>query len=177
MANTIVPGDRLVVKRRAFGTIGRGDIVAFRYSKDPTYYLGRIVGLPNEDIQARGTSVFANGTKLPERIVNVKDFDPRDDQLIETGAEGDGPYRVFYVHSADHSSDTPFAGTEPYHIPESDYFIMGDNRDNSEDSRYRGPVSKKDIFGKAVLIYWSSRHSTEPPNEETRWDRIGKRLP
>jgi len=176
MANTIIPGDHIFVKQRAFGPIIRGNIVVFRYPNDTSAYLGRIVGLPEEDIQVRGRSVFIDGTKLQERIVNVEDWDAGYDHLTERGTEADGPYSVFYGVLADHSSDTPFASAESFHIPKNDYFIMGDNRDNSEDSRYRGPVKQNDILGKPILIYWSTRHSINPANEKTRWERIGMRL-
>ena len=69
--------------------------------------------------------------------------------------------------------DARFGVAEEFHIPANQYFLLGDHRDNSLDSRFRGPVPRELIWGKPTMIYWSS--FGEPPGEEiVRWDRIGK---
>src|SRR6266852_3843216 len=76
MANTILPGDCLVVKKRAFGEINRGDLIVFRYPADPrTYYLARVIGLPGEMLEVRGRNLFIDDKQLMEQRVTVKPDD------------------------------------------------------------------------------------------------------
>ena len=173
MANTLLPGDRLVVKKRFFGTINRGDIIVFRYSDDSTRYLARVVGLPGETIQIRGTRILINQNELPEERVFVKQDDFSLDLIEETTSEGQGPYRVFYLSDQLRIDDTPY-GSRPFKIPAESYFVMGDNRDNSADSRYRGPVKSSAITGKVQTIYFSVTSTDSEDSESIRWDRVFK---
>ena len=185
MANTIIPGDTLLMTK-AFGKIERGAaIILFQYSPeyirperrehDPFgYRIARVVGLPGETIQMRSRTVYINGHALGEQKVLARDVDPSEPlQVIST--EGSGPYRVFYTTrmNEDESAlvnDVPFAGEEPFQIPKDSYFVMGDNRDNTEDSRYRGPVPRNLIWGNVALIVYSTTVKTD----ELRWDRMFK---
>lgn len=183
MANTIIPGDHLIV-RKLLGDVNRGDIVIFQFPNDlSVHYVKRVVGLPGERIQVRGYFVFVNGVPIPEQRVLVT----RDEHFIkgfleELSTEGVGPYRVFYYRRdaenpviTDDPVDARFGVAEEFHIPANQYFLLGDNRDNSLDSRFRGPVPRELIWGKPTMIYWSS--FGEPPVEEdVKWDRIGKSL-
>ena len=164
MLNTIVPGDRLVV-HRLFGNPNRGDIVAFQYPGDQAYYITRIIGLPGESIQLKGKLVYINGRPIAEQRVLV---DPRyngKEPLQELSTEGSGPYRVYYVkHSFEEDEMSSgmsgdFGVETPFQIPNDSYFLMGDNRDNSEDSRYRGPVPRNLIWGKPSIVYYSESNS------------------
>lgn len=186
MENTILRGDYLVVKKRAFGEIKRGDLIVFRYPRDISQrYLFRVVGLPSERIEIRGRSVFINGQKLNEQRVIVEpdpSFDS--DSLQELSTEGSGPYRVYYFsrETGDESAlgrgnqDYPFGGNRPYQIPENEYFVMGDNRDNSEDSRFWGTVPRDLVFGKPNMIYWSVRHDTATGTGSIRWNRVFSKI-
>ena len=178
MANTIIPGDRLIVKKRAFGEITRGDIIVFSYPRDPSMkYVSRVIGLPQETIEVRGKFVYINGKRLAEQRVTVKpNFDG--DTLQELSTEGAGPYRVFYVSregldQAGVPSDLDggdFGTSGPFQIPDHEYYVMGDNRDNSEDSRYKGTVPRALVFGKPTMIYWSVSRD-KAGNESPRWER------
>src|SRR5690349_13310099 len=95
MLNTILLGDQLLLNR-AFGKLERGQIVLFRYPGASDQYISRIVGLPGEYIQFRGTSVSVNDRQLDEQRVTVEPETPSQQELHEISTEGNGPYRVFY---------------------------------------------------------------------------------
>jgi signal peptidase I len=175
MMNTIVPGDRIAV-HKSFGSIERGRIVVFQYPKDFTYYIARVIGLPGETIQMRGRTVYINEHALNEQRVLVRETEPYE-PLQELSTEGSGPYRVFYARSVEDESPsvdaTNFGTHIPFRIPADTYFVMGDHRDNSEDSRYRGSVPRNLIWGEASIIYYSKAMSK---GGEIRWERIFKKL-
>ena len=183
MANTIIPGDHLIVKK-LWGDVSRGDILIFQYPDDPSVqYVARVAGLPGERIQVRGYFVYVNGVPIPEqRVMVAQNDDFIRDFLEELSTEGAGPYRVFYYRRdpanptvADDPVDARFGVAEEFHIPANQYFLLGDHRDNSLDSRFRGAVPRELLWGKPTMIYWSSFH--QPPEEEKiSWDRIGKRV-
>jgi signal peptidase I len=177
MANTIVPGDYLITKR-LFGEVQRGDIIIFVYPSQPAVqYVSRVVGLPGETIFMHDTAVCVNDKPIPEQRVFVKyPYDFVFGVLDEISTEGSGPYRVFYFKRGEEvlptaSADMKFGVTEPFHIPQNEYFVMGDNRDNSLDSRFQGTVPRKLIWGKPTSIYWSSY-----ADRKVKWERIGKKI-
>ena len=164
MANTIVPGDHLIVIKY-LGEIGRGDIVVFKFPRDQSVqYVGRVVGLPQETIEVRERSVYINGSEIPEEKVTVKFDEVTDSPLEEISSEGSGPYRVFYwprdeataSRQPNDYSEATFGTAGPFQIPEGQYFLMGDNRDNSYDSRFYGTVARELIWGESTLVYWSA---------------------
>jgi signal peptidase I len=179
MANTIVPGDCLVT-RRLFGEVKRGDIIMFAYPNDPsTHYVSRVVGLPGETIHVQGTSIYINEKAIPEQRVFVKyPYDFEFSVLDEISTEGSGPYRVFYFKNGEVlfptvSPEMKFGVAEPFQVPQNEYFVMSDNRDDSLDSRVKGPVPRNLIWGRPTVIYWSS-HPDQSHREQVKWDRIGK---
>jgi signal peptidase I len=181
MKNTILPGDRLVVSRFP-QEIKRGDIIVFRYPKDTSIlYVKRVIGLPGETIQIREHKVFINGAEFAEK----RAFYPLDDTyenmenpLKEEKSEGEGNYTTFNQSRDEAGEDetlflppTTFGITEPFPIPQGHYFVLGDNRDDSFDSRYWGTVAKQLITGKPFLIYASVEQDKEG-GEKIRWNRV-----
>ena len=121
-------------------------------------YLARVVGLPGETIEIRGHTIYINGRLLDEQKVMAKEDADLLNPLIEVSTDGNGPYRVYYTeHVKDPESEAPgdFATNNPFQIPNDSFFVLGDNRDNSVDSRHRGPVPRELIWGKASIIYYS----------------------
>jgi signal peptidase I len=181
MKNTILPGDRLVVNRFA-QEIKRGDIIVFRYPKDTSIlYVKRVIGLPGESIQIRQQKVYINGAELAEK----RAFYAPDDSyeydlkaLKEERSEGEGSYTTLNQSRDETGEDealflppTTFGLKEPFPIPQGHYFVLGDNRDDSLDSRYWGTVPKELITGKPFLIY-ASVETEKSGAEKIRWKRI-----
>jgi signal peptidase I len=170
MSNTIIPGDVLLA-RRFSRELKRGQIVILQYPGDSTYYLGRVIGLPNETLEMRGMNVYINGNmRVNEVRVMVKSTSDYNAELRELSTDGNGRYKVYYEYGSTEVVDESVLG--PHQIPPGHYFLMGDNRDNSEDSRYRGSVARELIWGEPFVIYYSTNVTTG----ELRWDRVFKRI-
>jgi signal peptidase I len=176
--NTIIPGDHLVAYR-FFDKPNRGDIVVYQQTKGSERFISRIVGLPGETIQVVGQSVSIDGRILEEQRVAVEPENTGYAPLKEIVSEGNGPYRVFYT---ERSVDEPdlrtdpegeFGTATPFRIPDDSYFLLGDNRDNSYDSRFRGPVPRELIWGKALVVYYSVKL---PLRDDVRWERMFKKV-
>lgn len=136
-----------------FGKPQRGDIIVFRFPEDEEKdFIKRIIGIPGDTVQIRNKVVFVNGQPLDDRA-----FTQRIDPSIIDG------------------SINPRDNFGPVTVPEGSYFVMGDNRDQSLDSRFWGYVREEKIRGKAFRIYWSwsgQGHWTE----WVRWERLGKAI-
>jgi signal peptidase I len=190
MEPTLLIGDYLLVNKFAYGIrnpitnkvwipIGkphRGDVVVFIFPLDPTKdYIKRVIGLPGDKIQVINKKVYINGKvyETPEAVY--------DDPLI--------------IPPPQRPTDSSRDNLGPVTVPANSYFVMGDNRDHSYDSRFWGFVPMRDFRGKAFIIYFSWKG---PPNEpliealfggmkglvkhlswnsnqfQIRWDRIGR---
>jgi signal peptidase I len=126
--------------------INRGDILVFMFPQDEGKdFIKRVIGLPNEQIEIRNKRVYINGELLKE------------------------PYVIFEDDNVRPKSD-PRDNFGPAIVPPGHLFMMGDNRDNSADSRFWGFLDMKKIKGKAFIIYWS----WDSNNTGLRWDRIGR---
>ncbi len=134
--------------------IRRGDIVVFKYPEEPEKdYIKRVIGLPGEFIEIRDKIVYINGVPLEEPYkAHENEMTPESWVKIK---EGEAP-----LSSAAPATRRPGgygreSDFEQILIPEGHYFCMGDNRDNSKDSRSWGTVPRENIKGKAFIIWWS----------------------
>src|SRR5437667_5201457 len=180
--------------------IRRGDIIVFKYPGNPydkerdthednipfkVNYVKRVIGLPGDTVEVKGVHVFINGQPLPEHIIIARNVDEKAPLQIleETPRQGNEPYDVYYFPDKDNdhmqpSRDFHFAlNGKPTKIPENSYFVMGDDRDNSLDSRAWGFVPRDLIIGRAMFVYWSY-DETQPFSPfgfftNTRWRRTG----
>ena len=186
--------------------IKRGDIIVFKYPGNPfdperdkqednipykVNYVKRVIGLPGDTVEVKGLRVFINGQPLPEHVIvarNINDKAPL--EIVEdTPRQGNEPYDVYYFErtvnaartgqeTGSSSPDFHFAvNGKPAKVPANSYFVMGDDRDNSLDSRAWGFVPRDLIIGRAMFVYWSY-DETQPfgPIEfftNTRWRRTG----
>jgi signal peptidase I len=147
MVPALLPGDHVIAHRAAYHAADpqRGDVVVYRYpDENGTLFLHRVIGVPGDQIEVRNQVVSVNEEALNE------------------------PY-------AQHTDPSSMAGNVrdnlgPVTVPPDTYFVLCDNREESLDSRFLGPISKEHILGKAVFIYWSVDPSTRTP----RWDRLNQ---
>lgn len=136
-----------------FGPPQRADVIVFRYPEDEEKdFIKRIVGIPGDSVQIRNKVVYVNGAVVPDQA-----YTQRVDPGIIDGA----------INPRDNYG--------PVTVPEHSYFVMGDNRDQSLDSRFWGYVREEKIRGRALRIYWSwsGQGSWQ---EWVRWERIGKAI-
>jgi signal peptidase I len=163
MKPTLLIGDHILVSKFNYGvrlplirstlipvgTPKRGDIVVFIYPEDRSKdFIKRLIGLPGDKIEIRDKKILLNGLPWSDAHgINV-------DNLIIPG------------------SVQPRDNFGPVTVPEGSLFVMGDNRDESYDSRFWGLVPMKDVLGKALIIYWSWNQE----DHGVRWNRIGSIL-
>ena len=180
MQNTINIGDHLFVNKFVFGRqtpiIGRflptrdirqGEIIVFKLPSDPKVnYVKRVIGLPGDEVLVHGRKVLVNGKELPEERVTVRlsgDYSNRSAlEVVKTDPKPEGAwYKVYYNIREDEEeepmgySEMLYAVNEPFTVPDNSYFVMGDSRDNSLDSRYWGVVPRENIFARALYVHWS----------------------
>ena len=150
MEDTLMTGDHIMVDKTInTQELMRGDIVVFELPVDKSKVnISRVVGLPGDVIEGRDKKIYING-KLFEN-----DFEQHEDST--TMAKYQSPRDSF----------------EPVTVPANSYFMLGDNRDISYDSRFWGSVNSKKIIGVVKIIYWS----WDSEKHEARWNRIGKKI-
>jgi signal peptidase I len=157
MANTIIPGE-LILTSRFYSEIKRGDIMVFKYPGDPKIpYIKRVIGMPGETIQIRGQKVFINNQELQEKRIQCELLQDDKAPLREISTEGTGNYSTYHDKDADHavSHQMKYGVNEPLKIPAGEYFVLGDSRENSLDSRYWGTVKANAMLFKARSILTS----------------------
>lgn len=182
---TVMPGDFIAVEQFAYGLrlpamnqkiipIGepkRGDIALFRWPKDPSIvFVKRVIGLPGDHVVYKNKILTINGKEAKQKL------------LFKAYDENEWGYkRPVYVKQEDLGGVNHNIYVQPYGgemgdynlvVPKGEYFMMGDNRDNSDDSRQWGFVPEKDLIGKAFGIWMS----WDPIHHAIRWNRIGSAL-
>lgn len=172
MEDTLLIGDHLLVDKLAYapaGTISKyllpyeepkhGDIIVFRYPADISQtFVKRVIGVPGDHLKMVNRIIYRNGVRLNEPYVYHKfPYDPyRDNFPGELSQFGDRLQDQLQRDMLEHH-----VVNGEVVVPPNSYFAMGDNRDNSLDSRYWGFVPRDNIMGKPLLIYWSYQATTE----------------
>ena len=169
MEPNLLIGDHLLVNKFVFGPtvsgverallpvrdVRRGDVVVFKYPEDPERdFIKRVIGLPGETIELRNHRIHINGVPLDEPYAHY----------LPRGAGG----------VSETTSDDVRENYGPAVVPAGAVFAMGDNRDNSQDSRYWGFLPVQNIKGRALMIYWSfdGESGSLNPVTQTRWARL-----
>jgi signal peptidase I len=167
MENNLLIGDHLLVNKFVFGPtatgleravlpmhdIRRGEIIVFKYPDEPERdFIKRVIGLPGDVIELKSKKVYVNSQALDEPYVH----------FLTPAAVGSE------VTSADVRENYG-----PVTVPPDQYFVMGDNRDNSQDSRYWGYLPRDYVKGKALMIYWSYEGADLGSIfTKVRWERL-----
>ena len=181
MENNLLIGDHLLVNKFVFapaasavertvlpiGQIHRGDVVVFKYPEEPERdFIKRVIGLPGESIEVREKKVYINGSPIDEPYAH----------FLQPPRSGSSLHEV-----------TSFDVRErygPVTVPADQYFMMGDNRDNSQDSRYWGFLPRDYVKGRALVIYLSLDSGPDESVPEmfinffthTRWHRMFRQI-
>ncbi|OLC66364.1 MAG: signal peptidase I [Betaproteobacteria bacterium 13_1_40CM_4_64_4] len=192
MENNLLIGDHLLVNKFIFGPtewrlerillpvkpVKREDIIVFKYPEEPDRdFIKRVIGLPGETVEVREKKVYINGKALDEPYAHY----------LEPVATPSEFHEVTSLEIRDRYG--------PVTVPPNHYFVMGDNRDNSQDSRYWGFLPREYIKGKALILYWSYEAEREDYQEDgagatlkglasvfvhfftrTRWDRMLRQI-
>lgn len=196
MEKALLPGDFVLVNKAVFGSSNlfglpgvpgwenpkRRDVVVFQPPHDPgRNYVKRVIGLPGDTVEMRDGDVFINGMVLVEDYlenhtkesldVRHLDMDWQKEHIVYADTTQPDIRQSTYRPSRDNWG--------PLYVPGHKFFVLGDNRDDSEDSRYWGFVSRDSMEGKAWLIYYS----VEPGYEDfrswvrsIRWERVARRI-
>jgi len=185
MRDTLLVGDYLLVNKLCYGGRGlgdplmpyqkiqRGDVVVFHFPVDPKqHFVKRVIGLPGDHLRLISKKVWINGKPLDEPYVRF--LEPPNNPFRDSNSMfRDNFPRV----------DIPAVGMEgkwwlemrklvedgQLIVPEGNYFVMGDNRDDSQDSRYWGFVPRENIIGRPLLIYWSVKSWEPDPRTPLSW--------
>lgn len=181
MMPTLLVGDFILVNKFTYGVRlpvagtkildtgepERGDVVVFRYPKDPSLdYIKRVVGLPGDRIGYFNKKIYLNGKPVAQEEIGSYIG-------IGSGFMSDGAsHRIEHLGEVEHDiliSPSQRAREGEFVVPEGEYFVMGDNRDNSNDSRFWGTVPEDHLVGKAFMIWmnWDSAAGG------VTWSRIG----
>ncbi len=183
MEPTLLVGDHLLVNKFVFGGRGawydrvlpyrdirRGDIVVFKFPfDDHAHYVKRVIGLPGDHLKIVEQQVFINGQALPEPYkVHTGRYDPYADNFPPTSPGfSRGNLREEWAEQI-----LTFVHEGQVVVPPNKYFVMGDNRDHSWDSRYWGFADRESMMGRPVVVYWSLDLATEDYSDRSIAGRL-----
>jgi signal peptidase I len=164
MENTLLIGDYLLVDKLQFSDPGawgkvlpysevnRGEIIVFRYPVNPEqHFVKRVVGIPGDRVRLVNKRLRVNGVPIREKyaVYNRRDYDTYRDEFPTRGLASANVESAWWSQMRDLVHDGELV------VPPGQYFVLGDNRDRSLDSRYWGLVPRENIIGRPMLIYWS----------------------
>ena len=176
MMPTLLKGDFIFVKKYAYGlrlpvtetkvietgSPQRGDVVVFRLPSDPSInFIKRVVGLPGDEVNYERHRLVINGEEIS--LEQHPDATPRNPKFVEQ--LGNRQHDILITNAGYMVKDGV------YRVPEGHYFMMGDNRDNSRDSRFISSIPETHLVGEAVRIWMHMDGLTWP-----RWERIGNKI-
>lgn len=185
MENTLLVGDFLLVNKSVYGPVvpwldlrlpgfrepQRGDVVVFNPPHEPEKnYVKRLVGLPGDTLEMRDKRLRVNGERVREPYAHYID---RGGDAVHPGMGWQSNHLIASTRRNYHPSRDNWG---PLVVPAGEYFVLGDNRDNSEDSRYWGFVGRDAIRGRPWFVYYSfdpSASESVPWARAVRWWRIG----
>jgi len=179
MVPTLEVGDYLFVTRYDYGfripltdiqiaprRAKRGDVVVFDYPGDRSIdYIKRIVGLPGDEIVYKDNKLYVNGKEMPLQHVGKRAYFLGDGSVDVSGLYNEQLFDVMHqVLRKDYSIKDGV-----WKVPAGHYMVLGDNRNNSRDSRFWGFVPQSYLVGKAEIVWWS----WDGAKSEVRWNRLG----
>lgn len=182
LVNKFIYGLRLPVihkKLIAIHSPKRGDIIVFRHPTESVDYIKRVIGLPGDKISYIDKTLYINDQPIHEifKCYSVEtDSEGNECAVIEKEENLNGIHHSIFIKPDNSMLDTSLLPSQStWVVPKGHYFMMGDNRDNSLDSRYWGFVPDDCLKGKAILI-WLSWDKKAYGFDHIRWSRIGKWL-
>lgn len=186
MMPTLIPGDFILVNKFKYGLrlpvfhtevldLGapeRGDVVVFRYPEDPSIdYIKRVIGLPGDTIAYRDKTLYINGKRIDQEMLGGYERAIFPDARVLREMLPGNPHKILH-YPRQPAMDFPRRDGVVVVVPPNSYFVMGDNRDNSNDSRYWGFVPRENLVGNAFFIWMSWDMFDAWPV----WDRFGNSI-
>ncbi|HEV2583803.1 MAG TPA: signal peptidase I [Ktedonobacteraceae bacterium] len=180
MVPTLLVGDFILVNKYDYGirlpvlhtkiiNVGepkRGDVVVFRYPGDTSVdYIKRIVGLPGDHIVYRNKTLYINGVMMQKDALGAYSGPDADGAELNREHLGDVVHQTLTIPGQ-------YSREGEWTVPEGEYFAMGDNRDNSSDSRYWGFVPEQNLVGKAFFIWMN----IDAFKDSSLWHRVGNTI-
>lgn len=175
MVPTLIVGDNIMVDKSYYknNDLKRGDLIVFKFPDDTQIaFIKRVIGLPGDKLNIKGRNIYINGKLSDQKYTGEYEYNYENE--LKTMDEysvrmDDNSFKVIYDSKVPEKSK--FKLSFPLVVPDNHFFSLGDNRDNSYDSRFWGFVPIENIIGRAKYIYLSYND-----NDKIRWNRLGKQI-